>query len=250
MTATTDYRTRFLRREDAEEYDNAVYRAGSVHDLLWKIEFAILSSLVDELCRYSKRVDYLDFACGTGRILASLEHRVDSATGIDVSDAMLLRARDRVANARLYCRDITCEDTIEAQYDLITSFRFLTNAEPTLRAKALRALAKRLRNRQSALIINIHANPLSYKSLMVPLHYLRHKVLGAQRQQNLTRYRVKREIEDAGLRVERVIGLGFVSDKIVRMGGFRFWLWLEGKMAGLPVVDRLGVNQVFVCRLR
>ena len=44
---------------------------------------------------------------------------------------MLDRARSRCRQSTLICADITRTDgTIEGQYDLITAFRFLTNAEP------------------------------------------------------------------------------------------------------------------------
>ena len=56
---------------------------------------------------------------------------------------MLDAAVEKTGATSLLCKDITgADDRVEGQYDLITAFRFLTNAEPELRAAALAGLAR------------------------------------------------------------------------------------------------------------
>ena len=55
---------------------------------IWETEKRILNEL---LARYfDKRIEnYLDFACGTGRILAHLEPHARQSVGLDLSESML-----------------------------------------------------------------------------------------------------------------------------------------------------------------
>lgn len=244
-----DYRTRFKQPSDAAQYDEKVYKLGTVHDLLWQVEQPQVDQLIRDLRADLGHIDYLDFACGTGRVLSHVENLVDSATGIDISSAMLGLAKNKVKSAQLHCKDITQQQNVEGRYDLITAFRFLTNAEPSLRRDVLQGLARRLRDSNSVLIINIHANPWSYKAPFVPYHWLKHHLGRALPQQNLTRRQVIRELGEAGFRVEKVIGVGFVSEKFLQFAPFSFWLSLERQLAGKAFVQRFGVNQMFVCRL-
>ncbi len=245
------YRNRFMRPEDAEKYDNRVYSGDSVNDLLWDTERPLIENLVERFRAEQDRVEYLDFACGTGRIISLVEKHVDSATGIDISPEMLKLAARKAKSAAFHCCDITRDsEAPRGQYDLITSFRFLTNAEVELRRSALACLTERLRGDDSLLLINIHSNLLSYKILLAPYHWLGKKLSKRQgsRAQCLTRGRVLSELREAGLKVEKVIGLGFVSGRLLPFMPYRLALWIERKLAGLPLLQRFGVNLLFVCR--
>ena len=245
------YRDRFLCDQDATNYDHREYAKNSVGDLVWQLEKRFLSDMVSRLRRKLDRIDYLDFACGTGRIISFMEDKVDSATGIDVSEAMLSRSSRKVRAATLLNRDINAEGVeIEAQYDLITAFRFLLNAEPDLRKQAMQQLAKRLKGPESRLVVNTHGNPWSYRLLFIPYHWLR-AILGNRK---LTGYMTNRKamsgIEDAGLEVERVMAMGFISGRFLKFLPWSLSLWLELNLAKVPALKPFGVNHIFVCRLR
>ena len=123
--------------------------------LTWKIEQRILDTIFDRYMT-QRQVDYLDFACGTGRILKHLEGRVSSSTGVDLSPSMLKVASDRTSHSQLYQIDITRDPTPNnANYDLITAFRFFPNAEQQLREDAIRQLASLLRE-DGLLVFNNH----------------------------------------------------------------------------------------------
>jgi len=249
MSIGISYRSRFQRREDATQYDVDVYRNGTVHDLLWQTECPILERVVTRLRDRLGHLDYLDFACGTGRILSHLEPLVDKATGLDVSQAMLERAAKKVDQAQLICGDISQSDELlDRKYDLITAFRFLTNAEPELRRTVLERLVSKLKGPDSLLLVNIHANPLSYKAAMVPYHWVRSLLQTSPWQNNLSRAQTVAELKQAGLQVQSVIGMGFVSGKLVPFAKFDSLVKLERGLAGMPGLQRFGVNQLFVCR--
>lgn len=248
---TPTYRKTFSTPNSAEAYDEQVYAPGSSAELLWRAEAAVLERLAADLRRELGRVDYLDFACGTGRVLSLLALHADTATGIDVSPHMVMRAEARVPGARLLLKDVTAEgDEIEGRYDLITAFRFLTNAEPALRRAALAALPARMKDGRSVLLINTHGNPWSYRLALLPYHWLRDRLAGRKLFGYLSARATRRELERAGFVVERVIGMGFVPEKLLPVLPRRLAGWIERRFAGAPFVQRFGLNQLFVCRLR
>ena len=244
---TASYRGLFGDRDAARFYDEDQYRPGSFWDALWSIERDLIDRIVEDQRRRTGRIEYLDFACGTGRVLSYVEPRVDAATGIDVSPAMLERARARVASARLIQRDITVPGAaLEGPYDLVTAFRFVLNAEPELREAGVRSLARCLRDERSRLVINTHGNPYSYKGLVVPIR----RWLGRRGgEENLM---PAGELADllraAGLEVVERHGMGLVPAPIWR-GRAGLAVRTERLLAGIPLLSRLGVNQVLVCRL-
>ena len=131
------------------------FSKGPYRSAIWDLEQAIL---VDLLERWCPRTDakLLDFACGTGRILALLERRVGSAIGVDVSESMLGVARDHLLRAEVRRVDLTRDPTFaDGSFDVITAFRFFPNAEPSLRDEAMHALA-RLLAPHGVLLLNNH----------------------------------------------------------------------------------------------
>lgn len=245
------YREQFAEPAKARRYDAVDTGAGSYSQLLWEIEKQQLASIVDEMRRTRDRIDLLDFATGTGRIIGFLESRVDSATGIDVSAAMVELAREKLTGARMFCKDITApDDEIEGTYDLITAFRFALNAEPSLCLAALKAMAARLRDETSLLVFNNHGNPFSHKLPLWPYHAVRRLGGGYVTEGNyMTNRRARTLTEAAGLRIERVEGCGLLSARSLRVFGFERVLALERKLARSRLMRPLAVNQMYIARL-
>ncbi len=247
----SSYRAHFTSAESAYEYETSVYGGRGYGEVLWRIEQARLHSLVEEFRSTHKCIDYLDFATGTGRILSFMEGLVDTATGIDISEAMVERASHKVVNARIICRDITRPDApLEGQYDLITAFRFALNAEPPLRLAAFRALAGRLRDESSWLIFNNHGFPWSYRLLGYPVYAARGLGNSRSKPAYLTHGEVKRVTEEAGLRIDRITGCGLFSGKITRFVSFDTAVRWEERAAQHSMLSRFGMNQIYVARLR
>lgn len=151
------YRESHLGRgADYEESFQAIpHRA-----MMWRLEQRALRSILAE-CGPAGIGDYLDFACGTGRILSYLGPSARSATGVDISPDMLRVARSRLPTAELICGDLTVQPLLGTrEFDLITAFRFFPNAEDELREEAMACLVRHLRP-NGILVVNNHRNPVS-----------------------------------------------------------------------------------------
>jgi SAM-dependent methyltransferase len=243
------YARAFQSELSANRYEYVVYAQESSATILWSVERDILIHLIKEFCQAETRqIDSLDFACGTGRIVEVIENLVSTSTAIDVSRHMINISRTKTRKTAYICGDITQGEYLDNKYDLITCFRFLTNAEEELRIKTLSALRRRLRDQDSILIVNGHGNPLSYRLLTLPYHWARDKLAGRPFQGYLSTPRLNRLLASAGFRVERRIGMGFVPEKLQRMLPNKVVLVAERMLAKVPGLDYLGLNQMFVCR--
>jgi hypothetical protein len=247
----TSYKQHFAGTVEAQNYDLEEYAVNSYSSLLWNLEKEELGSLLRELRRTHKRLEYLDFAAGTGRIAASLENFVDKSTAIEISQSMAARASRRLCATQVLCRDITARGAaIEGKYDLITAFRFFLNAEPDLRVAAVRALAARLRNESSLLVFNNHGNLWSLKILAWPHHHMRSAQKGWQPQGNYLRHsQIKHLLGSAGLRIVKVIGLGVLGGKIAAKIPFERSLRLERWFSASPFCSKFGQDQIYVVSL-
>jgi len=119
--------------------------------------------LIEKIFQKQKKagaISYLDFACGTGRILEVAERFFDVTFGVDVSEPMLDIARKKCPASLLIKADLTKEKVITQKLDLITAFRFFLNAEDKLRSEVLTTLYDLL-NARGTLIANIHVNNTS-----------------------------------------------------------------------------------------
>jgi SAM-dependent methyltransferase len=163
----------------AEPFDAYMARREALH----------LTEIVPRLAKEGAR-RYLDFACGTGRITATVGPLVDETVGVDISESMLAQARRKCPSARFVCADLTRESHELGQFDLVTSFRFFGNAQDDLRAAALRAIATLLRPR-GHLIINNHRNPRALASLL-------HRMTGGKNDLDLTHQKLGRLLRDHG----------------------------------------------------
>jgi SAM-dependent methyltransferase len=170
---TASYRDSHLGAAKALDYDAGFWRQGTAKAIAWELERQLLDLTFD---RHLPRrpAHAVDFACGTGRVLQYLEQRVDETTGIDVSAEMLKLARQRCRRSALIRCDVTRGESpeLDGEIDLVTTFRFLLNAEPALRSAALRWIRAVLIP-GGHLVANFHLNPLSVRG-----RYLRLRRLG------------------------------------------------------------------------
>ncbi|MCZ0737148.1 class I SAM-dependent DNA methyltransferase [Phreatobacter sp. AB_2022a] len=129
---------------------------------LWNdVERPLVQSILAGLAAGGARRS-LDFACGTGRILALHEAIFDDVVGNDVSAEMAARARERCPRARIVVGDVTAQGAGRVPRDrqVCTAFRFFLNAEPELRHAAMAALRDCL-VRDGHLVANFHVNSIS-----------------------------------------------------------------------------------------
>lgn len=130
--------------------------------LIWDLEKKILDRIVRErLERGALR--HLDFACGTGRVLAHIAERAAVSVGVDLSPSMLEVARAQSERSEILEADLTRNDVLAGRrFDLITAFRFFPNAQPGLRAEAMGVLVRHLAP-DGRLVFNNHRNSSSLK---------------------------------------------------------------------------------------
>ena len=152
----TDYRDSHSAEGYGLGYEDA-YDPDTFYGQLWReVEMPLLRETMIGL-REKGATSCLDFACGTGRILQVAAEEFDETVGVDVSEAMLSRARINAPNSQLLQQDLT-NTPLDRQFDVVTAFRFFRNAQPQLREEAIAALAKHLRP-GGHLVVNTHGNP-------------------------------------------------------------------------------------------
>jgi len=157
-----DYRKSHLSAEQATFYESNVYSTNTFYFTLWEREKEILIKFIR---KYLAVVDinYLDFACGSGRIISFLEKKVKKSIGVDVSENMLNIARSKIEKSELIKGDVTkVKKLIKGEFNLITCFRFFLNDQDNLRHEVLDFLCEKL-SRDGILILNIHGNKCSLR---------------------------------------------------------------------------------------
>ena len=251
MAIAVGYSNRFQRVEAVEDYDSKEYGTGSYSSQVWQWQRPVLEQIVKDFrtARHGP-VRLLDFACGTGRVLASLEPLADSADGIDISPNMVAAARRKCTKARLQVGDIlTQPELLPGEYDLITCFRFLLNAEPELRRRVLVRLRERLRAPDGRLLVNVHGNS----------HSLRHPALRWRRWREGTQPsgemlnemgpdETRKLLAECGFKVVRQYGFGMLPPTCHRTPLRRLAAALDRSLAGDHWWNDWSIDMLFICR--
>jgi len=218
------YRNSHKSEEVSQSYDYKFsYRVDS---LIWR-EF--VKPYVREKLEQAKNngaSTYLDFATGTGRLLKVGHNIFDSATAIDISENMLKEARRRVPDAKLFCLDVTHDDTANiGLFDYVTMFRFLRNAEPALRKEVLEWLNRHISD-GGLLMINNHGNTHSLMGLITRLAFW----LPEEKKNLLSRKETYTLLEKAGFSVVSCTGFNILPSLFGRP---MFGHWLHPKIERL-----------------
>jgi SAM-dependent methyltransferase len=202
----------YMQNRDSYRSSHAAPEAGRIYDrthevgyyaALWsKIEKPLLQAVLQELGGAQRKC--LDFACGTGRITNVAADYFGEVVGVDVSAAMLARARG-AHNVRLRQMDITRESLGET-FDVITAFRFFLNAEQQLRKEALEAMREHL-NPAGRLVCNIQMNATSPIGMA---SRLANRLPWSPVRNTMSADELSTLLKSAGLTVEHVTGYGYL----------------------------------------
>jgi SAM-dependent methyltransferase len=237
------YRRSHALPEHAAHYDVSVYGPETYDAWIWDAERAFVISAVR---RYAPPHPsrYLDFACGTGRLLSALESYVAEARGVDISPAMLAVARRRVVKATLLCGDPTLDSSVVGEpHDVATAFRFFLNAEQPLREEAVKVLWAALKP-DGLLIVNTHGNTWS---LRTPSAIIRRYLL-RQREVNVLSYaRLERLLTDVGFAIVERRGFGFLPRRVAGPLGRQTFYRLESFLTRVGL-GRFATTVVLVAR--
>lgn len=242
-----DYSHSFLRPSTVADYER-FYEKGTPDEAMWNVEQEFLATFYARNKHLWPHCSYLDFACGTGRVIAVMERLVEKSRGIDISPQMLEAARTKISASELVCADIAAEDRVEGKYDLITAFRFFLNAEPGLRYETMERLAHRLKDEDSRLVFNNHGNPWSYKAIVWPFHRTRHLLFGRKTAGNyLTHHEIAELVSKSKLSIVERFGCGVISPKLFKIAPL-FARATERRLAGSRFARWAGVNQLYVVK--
>jgi SAM-dependent methyltransferase len=243
-----EYRDQFRSAERASKYDAGYIEQGYA-SLLYQIEKEYLRESISAFRQNHSHIKLLDFACGTGRITTFVEPLVDQSVGIDISESMLELAKTKTRTTEFICGDLTTDPSIcPGPFDLITVFRFVTNAEPQLRETALLYLQARLRDHHSWLIFNVHRNINSY----LFLHRIIQKMKPAASEYDwnyLSIQEARQLAQLSGLKIERIFGFGFLSSHIAAHIPYKIALKIESGLSRVPFLNKFGCEFIAVCSL-
>jgi ubiquinone/menaquinone biosynthesis C-methylase UbiE len=148
-TATRAYYDEFARGYERHRRPND---PTGYHALLDELE-------VDLVARYATGRDVLECGCGTGLLLERFARFARTASGIDLSPGMLVKARERGLDVRE--GSVTALPFDDASFDVTCSFKVLAHV-PQI-GKALAEMARV--TRPGGLILAEFYNPLSFRSL-------------------------------------------------------------------------------------
>jgi len=230
----------------AKEYDD-VYAPATYDSAMWKLQLPHLRRTLRSVLGQSGRLKYLDFACGTGRIIAAANDLATEATGVDISPLMLQRAAQCVSTSTLRCGDILrSPELVDTDYDAITAFRFFLNTDVETRRPVMRDLARRLRGPASRLIFNIHGSSGSVLALTTLYRQLR----GWPPLVTMSHSDVARLVRDATLEIESVRGYGLLPRRLYRTRLAGLARVIDAVTCRLGILAHLSQDVVYVCRLR
>ena len=246
------YRERFTKAREAELYDSEQYARDSHSSFLWELQQPVVRALLERQRALLGRLRLLDFACGTGRILSFAEELASESDGVDISPAMLERARQRCRRSRLSAGDIVADASLApGPYDVITAFRFLLNAEPAARRAVLGALRARLAP-DGLLIANVHGNATSLRHISLAYRRWesrRPRAAGEARMLEEMSPRAARDLfAAAGFEMVEQIGFGILPHLAHRSFLRPLARAVDRQLSARSVLRNLSVDLLFVCR--
>lgn len=194
------YRDSHVGEDRGLRYD-AVH-ANKVDALIWDTFIKDLVGKQAELSAEAGGRRYLDFACGTGRVLKVGQPHFEESLGVDISDDMLAVARERVPEAQLVLADVTQDpDVVSGNFDFVTIFRFILNAERPLSMAVLAWLAEHMQP-GAILVGNNHMSRYSFRGIATVIS----NALFSTKLNHLSRSEVTQMLEESGFKVRKWSG--------------------------------------------
>lgn len=257
MPYTSAYTDHYQEQgKSGESYDRSI--ANRFELAIFRLEHDILRDLFRRLRASDPDTAYLDFACGTGRILEVFKDLIRTKVGVDTSAGQLAVARVKVPDAELVNGNVVTDPDLlgSRRFDLITSFRLLLNLEPENRVPILRVL-RELLTADGNLIIDNHMNRYSILGLSA---LFAHKVLRVPKKplvpqgrrgiiSTMSESEMREVLAAAGLQVDEVHRIFVLpGHKSFQLLPTRWLVAAEAFLSRVPLANRLSKNQIYVCR--
>lgn len=249
------YEERFQNHEHVNSYETHEYRANSYASCIWQIQQSVLQDILTSFrLRANRPVKLLDFACGTGRITKFVEKFADVVVGIDISPEMVEVARTKGIKAEFIVGDILsgCK-LMHLPYDVITSFRFLLNADVDIRKRVLLQLRQVIMESDGLLIVNVHGNSRSIRHpVIVWKRWCQDKGKTRNKQDvmlnEMSPSEAKHLLAETGFEVVEQIGFGIMPSVLYRTPLRRTALAIDRFAATRGWLKSWSIDLMFVCR--
>ena len=232
-TSYEDYSKSHIAHDKGKTYESN-FSKYKYRKLMWTLEKKLLKRL-SLICN-----EHLDFACGTGRILSVINS--PRKTGIDISPSMIEVCRDKIKDAKLIVGDFRDNNLLKNKFDLITAFRFLPNAESSLRNEALAFFKKNLKE-DGFLVFNNHRSfwSLSY----IFLRFLGYKSF----REGMSHGEVLNLTREYGFKIIKIYSLGLIpqTDKKSILPFFLTKFIENMNLCYFSQFHYFGYNNIYVC---
>ncbi len=251
MPETTSYFNRFQDEAAVAAYESKEYGTASYSSLVWQWQRPVLEQIIKDHQRQKNApLRLLDFACGTGRVLACVEPLVDSAEGVDISENMVALARAKCRKAQLKVGDILSQpELLQPGYDLITAFRFLLNVEPAVRQAVLRKLRTVSRQPDSLLVVNVHGNSRSLRHpAIVWRRWREHSQPTDAMLNEMSPAGAKSLLHECGFQVVKQFGFGLLPPTLYRTPLRGPAAEVDKFFAGDNPLRNSAIDMMFVCQ--
>ncbi len=232
-------------------YESKEYAATSYASHAWQWQCPVVEQIIQDFLRGRKKPSrLLDFACGTGRVLACVEPLVDAAEGVDISENMIALARAKCHKAQFKVGDILSQPgLLQKPYDIITAFRFLLNVEPSLRGRILRQLREVACEPDGLLLLNVHGNSHSLRHPAIVWRRWRERSQPTGAMLNeMSPAETKTLLHDCGFRVVRQWGFGMLPPSVYRTPLRKLAAAVDQLSAGENLWRDCSIDMLFACQ--
>lgn len=143
--------------------DDAYGRLAGLQDLFLEPLISRLRDIAVSMAAPSPGMRVLDVGCGTGQQLDRYVHAGCSVAGVDLSPAMLERARRRLpVTADLRLADATHLPYDTGSFDLVTATLMLHELSPERRMAVAQEMVRVLAGDGRLLLIDFHSGPTAF----------------------------------------------------------------------------------------
>lgn len=231
-------------KDHVDSYDEYTYGKDTYDNRVWNLEKQILKEIIDRHYADKTAENYLDFACGTGRICEFMEKYVDNSVGMDVSEEMVSRANKKCKKTNFVIKDFyNKKDIFDMKFDIITAFRFFLNAEQKLKNDAFKFLKEQLRG-DGLLILNVHGNKYSMRH--IPF-VVRHVITRGKHCLNEMSVKdVEKLCEKNGMEIKELHPVSFLPTSTEKLLSQKQFENIEKLFAKQEILKKNAVDIIFV----
>lgn len=230
------YRNSHISKNRGKRYD-LFYNNDYYDSRLWILEKEILEDIFQNYIKNNIKY-YLDFACGTGRILEVFEKKSIFSFGVDISKEMLKEGIKKFKKTTFLRIDITKNQLVfNKKFDVITAFRFFLRSEVSLRKNALLVINMLLK-KNGIFIFNIHANRNG-----IMYFFKKNK-----NTTTLSLLEMSNLLKKYNFEIKKVYGLSFLPYIFSIYMSRKMWLFIERFLINLKLFTRLGGDLIILCQ--